>query len=160
MEESRTPFGQRLFSAREAAGLTQEQVAKKVGMAQSTLAEAEISGKRSGYVPQLAELYRVNANWLATGKGKFQPPTTSEDHSQIISISSQPNAPLVDTSEAKIVAESMASYKLTTARERYIEQINEVLKTIDDNGLATMLYESRKIAESFPIVKQTPASSA
>lgn len=30
---------------------------------------AEISGKRSGFTPQLAKLYNVSADWLATGKG-------------------------------------------------------------------------------------------
>lgn len=65
----RTPFGQRLFDAREAAELTQDQAAKAVGMSQGTLAEAEISGKRSGYTSQLAELYGVIPTWLATGKG-------------------------------------------------------------------------------------------
>ena len=69
MEEiNRTPFGKRLYDSREAANLTQEIAAKKVGMAQSTLAEAEISGKRSGYTSQLADLYDVSAKWLATGK--------------------------------------------------------------------------------------------
>lgn len=64
----RTPFGQRLFIARTKANLSQEQVAKEVGIAQSTLAEAEIYGKRSGYTPQLAAIYKVSATYLATGK--------------------------------------------------------------------------------------------
>lgn len=160
MEESRTPLGQRLFAAREAAGMTQQQAAKKVGMAQSTLAEAEISGKRSGYITQLAELYRVPAGWLATGKGDFQLP-----HPHKPAASQQDTEPPASqqTTEAETplyVAESIATYKPLTARDRYIEQINEVLKTIDDSGLATMLYEARKIAEAFPAAKQTPASSA
>lgn len=66
----RTPFGRRLFSARVDAGFSQEAAAKAVGMkSQGTLSEAEISGKRSGFTPQLAKLYNVNADWLATGKG-------------------------------------------------------------------------------------------
>lgn len=154
MEESRTPFGQRLFDARQAAGLTQQQAAKKVGMAQSSLAEAEISGKRSGYVSQLAELYRVPANWLATGKGDFHLPGHGQAGNQLS------NAPEATGGNQLRVAETSSGYKLPTARERYIEQINEVLSTIDDSGLATMLYEARKIAEAFPAVKKTPASSA
>ncbi|MBL8506023.1 MAG: helix-turn-helix transcriptional regulator [Methylobacillus glycogenes] len=49
--------------------MSQEQAAKQAGMAQGTLSEAEVSGKRSGYTPQLAALYKVNPIWLATGKG-------------------------------------------------------------------------------------------
>ena len=64
----RTPFGQRLFQARTWANLSQEQVAKEIGIAQSTLASAEIYGKRSGYTPQLAAIYNVPATYLATGK--------------------------------------------------------------------------------------------
>ena len=69
MDQDRTPFGLRLFESREATGLTQMQAAERVGMSQGTLAEAEITGKRSGYTSQLAALYGVSAEWLATGKG-------------------------------------------------------------------------------------------
>jgi transcriptional regulator with XRE-family HTH domain len=63
----RTEFGQRLRDARERAGLTQEQVADSVGIRQSTLADLERKGTRSGYIAQLATLYGVSAHWLATG---------------------------------------------------------------------------------------------
>lgn len=81
----RTPFGRRLVKAREAAGLTQEEAAKAIGMAQSTLGEAETSGKRSGYASQLAELYRVNAVWLTTGKGQMrdESPATSPHEEEL-----------------------------------------------------------------------------
>lgn len=66
----RTQFGRRLFIARTDAKYSQEDAAKAVGMkSQSTLSEAEISGKRSGFTTQLAALYKVNSIWLATGKG-------------------------------------------------------------------------------------------
>lgn len=64
----RTPFGRRLFEAR-GDKFSQEDAAKAVGMSQSTLSEAEISGKRSGFTSQLAVLYKVNSTWLATGNG-------------------------------------------------------------------------------------------
>jgi transcriptional regulator with XRE-family HTH domain len=74
--EERTPFGRRLFQARTDAGITQEAAAKAVGMkSQSTLAEAETTGKRSGFTTQLAELYKVSASWLATGSGSMRPST-------------------------------------------------------------------------------------
>lgn len=63
-------FGQRLRSARETAGLSQAAAAKAVGMQQPTLSGLENDGSmRSTFTTALAELYRVNPIWLATGKG-------------------------------------------------------------------------------------------
>lgn len=50
--------------------------------------------------------------------------------------------------------------KMRTQRERDIEEINEVMKGMSDRGLVALLHESKKIAESFPSAKETPASSA
>lgn len=59
------------MQARKHAKLTQVQAAKGVQMAQGTLAQLEIGGKGSSYTVQLAELYGVSANWLASNKGKM-----------------------------------------------------------------------------------------
>lgn len=67
----KTAFGERLTKAREHAQMTQIQAAKRVGMSQGTLGEAENSGNRSAYTAQLATLYGVNPNWLATGNGRM-----------------------------------------------------------------------------------------
>jgi transcriptional regulator with XRE-family HTH domain len=71
-----TAFGQRLRSARKAAGLTQKQAAAAVGMSQSNLAELEKKAGSSGYTVQLAALYNVSAEWLATGSNllREEPP--------------------------------------------------------------------------------------
>ena len=68
-------FGQRLRSAREAAGLSQASAAKAVGMQQPTLSGLENDGSvRSTFTTALAELYGVSATWLATGKGPRKMP--------------------------------------------------------------------------------------
>lgn len=64
-------FGKRLRSAREHAGLTQEQLAQRAGVAQSTLATAEMKGAGSRKTPQLAAACGVDAHWLATGQGQM-----------------------------------------------------------------------------------------
>jgi SOS-response transcriptional repressor LexA len=64
-----TDFGKRLKAARAHAQLSQEQLAKRIGMAQSTLAAAESTGHGSRKTPQLAAACGVNAHWLATGEG-------------------------------------------------------------------------------------------
>ncbi len=63
-------FGKRLKESREAAGLKQPDVCRRIGIKQGTLSQLE-SGKsaRSTYTIALAKLYNVDAGWLATGKG-------------------------------------------------------------------------------------------
>jgi len=73
---TRSEYGARLVAARKQAKLTQHELAKKAGMSQSALAEAETTGQGSAYTPQLAAQCRVSAEWLATGEGEMQPATT------------------------------------------------------------------------------------
>lgn len=62
-------FGQRIKQARKHAKLTQEQLAKAIGMSQGSLSEAEKVGLSSTYTVQIAKACGVSANWLATGVG-------------------------------------------------------------------------------------------
>jgi transcriptional regulator with XRE-family HTH domain len=73
----RTPFGHRLLTARKAAGMTQPQVAERLGMSQGTIAELEKKGQGSSRTIEFAALYGVDAGWLATGEesGQVAPPT-------------------------------------------------------------------------------------
>lgn len=68
-EPNRTAFGQRLHEARVAMRLSQPELARAVGMAQSTLAEAERIGQGSSKTAQLAAALGVRAEWLADGTG-------------------------------------------------------------------------------------------
>lgn len=70
----RSAFGQRMFDAREAAGLTQMDVRAQIGCSQGTLSQLEGMSESSGLVSQFAELYRVSAKWLATGDGPREAP--------------------------------------------------------------------------------------
>ncbi len=72
-EKYRSEFGARLHRARVAAGLSQTVLAKKVGMAQSTLVEAETIAQGSAKTPQLAVATGVDPHWLATGHGEMHP---------------------------------------------------------------------------------------
>lgn len=63
-------FGARLHEARKNIGLSQKEVATRTGIGQSLLSELENDHyQTSGYVFQLASLYKVSARWLAEGKG-------------------------------------------------------------------------------------------
>lgn len=68
-KKERTPFGERLHQARKHAGLTQPQLSKAVGMAQSTLGELEYVGHGSTFTTKIAMRCGVRAEWLAEGHG-------------------------------------------------------------------------------------------
>lgn len=68
-----TDFGARLAQARSEAGFSVEELAKKVGMAQSSLTHAELKGSGSSKVASLARECRVSAYWLETGRGDKHP---------------------------------------------------------------------------------------
>lgn len=65
----RSEFGARLVDARNAARLTQHELCKKAGISQSTLAEAEKTGKGSTFTVRLAQALGVEPLWLESGEG-------------------------------------------------------------------------------------------
>lgn len=75
--KKRSPFGQRLFDAREARGLSQKEAAESLGLAPSTLSQAEVTGIGSEKVVHMARLYRVDPWWLAEGEGSPYSPATN-----------------------------------------------------------------------------------
>lgn len=65
----RTPYGERASWARSQTKLTQEDVAKRLGVRQSVVSDIETRNEASFYTAQLARIYGVDAYWLATGEG-------------------------------------------------------------------------------------------
>ncbi len=65
-------FGDRLTAAREAAGMTQEALAKRLGIKKSTLRhwEDDISEPRANRLSMLAGLLNVSMMWLINGEGE------------------------------------------------------------------------------------------
>ncbi|MEQ8289308.1 MAG: helix-turn-helix transcriptional regulator [Gammaproteobacteria bacterium] len=67
---SKTEIANRLRSAREMAGLSQGQAAKKLGFHRPTISEIE-AGRRnvkSDELTQFANLYGVEISWITEGK--------------------------------------------------------------------------------------------
>lgn len=67
----RSEFGNRLYTARKHARMTQKELAQAVGMGQSSLAEAERSGAGSTFVLELARATGVRPAWLSAGEGEM-----------------------------------------------------------------------------------------
>lgn len=77
-ENSGMNFGQRLKAARKFGGLTQTQLATKVGMDQTTVSDLE-RGKSnsSSFCASIAQACGVDALWLETGQGDMRPKESS-----------------------------------------------------------------------------------
>ncbi|MFQ6553113.1 helix-turn-helix domain-containing protein [Aestuariibius insulae] len=64
-------FGDRVAGAREAAGLDQQELAKRLGIKLSTLRnwEEDLNEPRANKLQMLSGLLGVSLTWLMTGKG-------------------------------------------------------------------------------------------
>lgn len=66
----------RLIFARKRKGLSQSQIAEKVGMSQPSYYKIENGlTQRSGYINEIAKVLEVDVDWLLTGKGSMLPVT-------------------------------------------------------------------------------------
>ncbi|OIQ24919.1 MAG: transcriptional regulator [Alphaproteobacteria bacterium MedPE-SWcel] len=64
-------FGDRVAAARESAGMSQGQLARRIGVKKSTLVgwEQDLSEPRANKLSMLSGLLNVSMNWLLTGQG-------------------------------------------------------------------------------------------
>lgn len=67
-----TTFGDRLAGAREASGMTQTQLARRLGVKEKTIEkwENDLSEPRANRLSMLAGLLNVSMMWLITGEGE------------------------------------------------------------------------------------------
>ena len=65
-------FGDRLAAARDASSMTQQQLAKRLGIKLATLKawEGDLSEPRANRLSMLAGLLNVSITWLITGEGE------------------------------------------------------------------------------------------
>lgn len=78
--EERATFGDRLAAAREAADLSQKNLAKRLGVKAKTVAawENDISEPRANRLQMLAGLLNVSLMWLLNGEGDGVAPPGDE----------------------------------------------------------------------------------
>ena len=69
--EHSATFGDRLAAAREAAGMTQKELAKRLGVKASSLRawEEDLNEPRANRLSMLSGLLNVSLPWLLTGEG-------------------------------------------------------------------------------------------
>ena len=86
-EEAAT-FGDRLAAARDAAGLSQKDLAKRLGVKASTLRnwEDDLAEPRANRLSMLSGLLGVSLSWLLSGEGDgINPPHEEADVPQDVS---------------------------------------------------------------------------
>lgn len=102
--DSSATFGDRLALAREAQGMTQAQLARRLGVRRQTLEawEADRSEPRANRLQMLAGLLNVSLVWLMTGEGEGGPSVS---------------APVTDTStEVGAIVAELRDLRLDQAR--------------------------------------------
>lgn len=80
--EATATFGDRLTAAREAAGLSQRELAERLGVREKTVAawENDMAEPRGNRVQMLAGMLGVSLMWLLTGEGEgVAPPDAGRD---------------------------------------------------------------------------------
>ncbi|MDE4061269.1 MULTISPECIES: helix-turn-helix domain-containing protein [Phaeobacter] len=68
-------FGDRVAAAREAAGMSQGQLSRRLGVKKSTLSgwEQDLSEPRANKLSMMSGLLNVSMTWLLTGEGDGMP---------------------------------------------------------------------------------------
>lgn len=81
-------FGDRVAAAREALGLTQSQLASRLGVRLGTVQnwETDRSEPRANKLQMLAGLLNVSIVWLLTGQGEGAPAPAADDDAETLSL--------------------------------------------------------------------------
>lgn len=74
-------FGDRVAGAREQAGMTQAQLARRLGVKKATLVgwENDLSEPRANKLSMMAGILNVSLMWLLTGEGEGMSPSDEVD---------------------------------------------------------------------------------
>lgn len=147
-------LSERLRIAMKQAGINQAELARACDVKPPSV-NGWLSGKsrflRGENLLKAAKALGVSELWLAEGKGQMRRNVYNEStHTHL----SEPQP----TNQYQPTKPTLIAPK--TNRQRRIEEIISTLDAIDDEGLAVVLYEAKKIAQAHPVEKQTRASSA
>lgn len=126
----RTAYGERVYLARKHAKLSQPELARRVGLSQSTLSGLETKGQGSAKSSNIAEVCGVRVQWLVDGKGPML--DTSEIPGQARQVASEKVAHyLVGTpsgADYRTIALSLASALEESGTELSVKQFVKLLE--------------------------------
>ena len=115
-------FGDRLTGAREALGMTQAQLARRIGVRQSTLRkwEDDLSEPRANQLQMLSGILNVSLRWLLTadGEGVSAPESetvAAEDIRDLLRELREVRSDLIRNGERPVVLEKRLRRSLTAA---------------------------------------------
>lgn len=117
--EAAATFGDRMTRSREAQGMNQEDLARRLGIRLQTLRnwEDDRSEPRANRLQMLAGVLGVSMVWLLTGEGEGGPPARSRDET---SISGELSALLDEIRDLRI-ANTKANNRLARLERRLRE---------------------------------------
>ena len=111
-------FGDRMAGAREAAGLSQAALARRLGIRKSTVAgwEDDLSEPRANRLVMLAGILNVSVMWLMTGEGEGMSGPTDET-------SASPDCRAILTELAAVRVEMRANVERVARLEKRLRKI-------------------------------------
>ncbi len=113
-------FGDRLAGARDAAGMNQAQLARRLGVKKATITawENDLSEPRANRLSMMAGMLNVSIKWLLTGEGEgmVAPDELSEEAADMASIAAELRA---------IRGEMRASIERAARLEKKLRQLME-----------------------------------
>ncbi|MBU2728800.1 LexA family protein [Acidithiobacillus caldus] len=122
-------FSDRVRKAREHAGLSQAQLAERVGMSQPGIQKLERGGSSSKFTAQIASVCGVSGEWLATGKGQMLGDMRPGQYDVNVQPIDEPirTVPLISSVAAGLMTNVMDPYALG-AYEKKVPVLVEVSK--------------------------------
>lgn len=122
--KERTEFGQRVWAARKHAGLSQEELGRRVGLTQSGIVHLETAGDSSNKTAQIARECGVRVMWLAKGEEPMLGPEDGTQAAELIaseavaSYAASPNS----ANDYRTIAHTMADALQQAGIEVNLEQ--------------------------------------
>ena len=137
----------RIRAIRKAAGLTQQEMADKLGISQSVIGNYE-SGRRQpvdAAVAHICATFGINVEWLHTGTGDMYAPDADAETQRIRDFVESAIGDRMDSGFKRRLVAALAD--LTEAEWTLLEQMAERLAGADDNAKQLIALSTEHIGD-------------